>query len=147
MEIEPLGDESDWRHVKHTVRHVHSHPQELIENNIDIAHLSTLHGLRNAQLVELPIFDGPRMHVDYTYTQPTPWTSGVDITMRLRMDGSASLSTRSTYSVSQCGSSAWRLRSVNATRSSICLSAYANGAEAQWAKHSGVASKKCSDCP
>jgi nitrite reductase/ring-hydroxylating ferredoxin subunit len=87
-EIEPLaGDESDWRHVRHTVRHVHSHPQELIENNIDIAHLSTLHGLRNAQLVEPPIFDGPRMRVDYTYTQPTPWTSGVDVNMRIRMDG------------------------------------------------------------
>jgi hypothetical protein len=86
-EIEPLGDESDWHHVRHTVRHVHSHPQELVENSIDITHFSALHGLRNAQLVEPPMFDGPRMRVDYTYTQLTPWKSGVHVKMRIRNDG------------------------------------------------------------
>jgi nitrite reductase/ring-hydroxylating ferredoxin subunit len=85
-EIDAPDDESEWRKVGHRVRHVHSHPQELVENSVDIAHLSTLHGLRNAQLVEPPIFDGPRMRIGYTYTQPTPWTSGVD-KMRIRIDG------------------------------------------------------------
>jgi nitrite reductase/ring-hydroxylating ferredoxin subunit len=85
-EIEPLGDESEWRKVGHRVRHVHGHPQELVENSIDIAHLSTLHGLRNAQLVGPPIFDGPRVRVDYTYSRLTPWTSHVD-KMRIRIDG------------------------------------------------------------
>jgi len=86
-EIEPLGNESDWHHVRHTVRQLHSHPQELVENSIDITHFGALHGLRNAQLVEQPMFDGPRMRVDYTYSQLTPWKSGVDVTMRIRING------------------------------------------------------------
>jgi hypothetical protein len=86
-EIEPLGAESDWRPVRYSVRHVHSHPQELVENSIDIAHLSTLHELQDAQLVEPPTFDGPRLRVNYTYTQPTPWKSGVHVNMRIRIDG------------------------------------------------------------
>jgi nitrite reductase/ring-hydroxylating ferredoxin subunit len=85
-EIDAPDDESEWHMVGHTVRHVHGHPQELVENSVDIAHLSTLHGLRNAQLVEPPIFDGPRVRIGYTYTQPTPWASGVD-KMRIRIDG------------------------------------------------------------
>ena len=87
-EIEPLaGDESDWHLVKHTVRRLRSHPQELVENSIDITHFSALHGLQNVQMVEPPIFAGPRMRADYTYTQLTPWRSGVDVKMRIRIDG------------------------------------------------------------
>ena len=87
-EIEPLGgDESDWRRVQHTVRHVHSHPQELVENSIDITHFGAVHGLWNAQLAEPPIFDGPQLRVDYTYTQSARWKSDADVKMRIRIDG------------------------------------------------------------
>ncbi|WAC92462.1 Rieske 2Fe-2S domain-containing protein [Mycobacterium sp. Aquia_213] len=86
-EIDAPDDESEWRKVGHTVRHVHSHPQELAENNIDIMHFGALHGFRNFQLVKPPIFDGPRMRLDYTYTQLTPWNSGVDVEIRFRIDG------------------------------------------------------------
>jgi hypothetical protein len=86
-EIDAPDDESEWRKVGHRVRLIHSHPQELVENNIDIAHLSTLHGFRNVQLVEPPIFDGPRVRFHGTYTQPTPWMSGTDLKIRFRIDG------------------------------------------------------------
>jgi nitrite reductase/ring-hydroxylating ferredoxin subunit len=86
-EIDPPDDASEWRWVGHRVRHVHSHPQELVENSIDTTHFSALHGLRNVQMVESPTFDGPRLRVNYTYTQPTPWTSGADVRIRHRIDG------------------------------------------------------------
>jgi nitrite reductase/ring-hydroxylating ferredoxin subunit len=86
-EIEPLGDDSGWHHLGHTVRRVHNHPQELAENSIDLTHLSALHEFRNVQMVGPPNFDGPRLRVDYTLTQPTPWKSGVDVKMRIRVDG------------------------------------------------------------
>ncbi|WP_157900595.1 hypothetical protein [Mycobacterium rhizamassiliense] len=48
-EIQPLGDDSGWHQLGHTVRRVHNHPQELAENSIDTTHLSGLHDLRNVQ--------------------------------------------------------------------------------------------------
>ena len=86
-EIDAPDDESEWRKVGLSVRHIHSHPQELVENNIDITHLSALHGFRNVRLVEPPIFEGPRVRICGTYTQPTPWKSGVDLKIRFRIDG------------------------------------------------------------
>jgi nitrite reductase/ring-hydroxylating ferredoxin subunit len=86
-EIEPLGDESEWRKVGHRVQHLHSHPQEIFENGIDTAHLSALHGFRNVGVSRPATFDGPRLRVDFTYTEPTSRTSGVDVKIRLRMDG------------------------------------------------------------
>ena len=80
-------DESEWRHVKHSARHVHNHPQELAENSIDITHFSQLHGFGKVRVTRPEPFDGPRLHVDYTYTQLTPWKSEVEITQRIRIDG------------------------------------------------------------
>jgi nitrite reductase/ring-hydroxylating ferredoxin subunit len=86
-EIEVPDDESEWRHVKHSARHVHNHPQELAENSIDITHFSQLHGFGKVRVTRPEPFDGPRLHVDYTYTQLTPWKSEVEITQRIRIDG------------------------------------------------------------
>jgi nitrite reductase/ring-hydroxylating ferredoxin subunit len=87
-EIERLdGDDSDWHDLGHSFRRVHNHPQELAENAIDITHLSALHEFGNVRLVEPATFDGPRLRVRYTLTQPTPWKSGVNVEMLIRADG------------------------------------------------------------
>ncbi len=86
-EIEAPDDESEWRKLGHRIRHVRSHPQELAENNIDIMHFGALHGFQNFRLAKPPIFDGPRMRLDYTYTQQTPWNSGIDVEIRFRIEG------------------------------------------------------------
>jgi nitrite reductase/ring-hydroxylating ferredoxin subunit len=103
-EIEPLdGDDSDWHALGNSVRRVHNHPQELAENAIDITHLSALHEFGNVQAVGSPTFDGPRLRARYTLTQPTPWKSGVDVEMLIRVDGLG-------FAVNEVEVGSWSLR-------------------------------------
>ncbi|WAC92463.1 Rieske 2Fe-2S domain-containing protein [Mycobacterium sp. Aquia_213] len=86
-EIDAPDDESEWRKVGYRVRNVHSHPQELLENSIDITHFSALHGFGKVKVSRPATFDGPRLGVDYALKQKTPWRSDVDVTLRIRLNG------------------------------------------------------------
>jgi nitrite reductase/ring-hydroxylating ferredoxin subunit len=86
-ELEFPDEESDWHRLRHRTTRLRSHPQEIAENGVDIGHLSVLHGFKDLRLIEPLTVDGPRLRISYRFTQPVLLAPGVDVEMRIRIDG------------------------------------------------------------
>jgi len=65
----PLGMDgfTESRFVEWTLR---SHPQEICENTVDMAHLQPIHGVVGAHVVKKPLIDGTHMNVVLRFVAP-----------------------------------------------------------------------------
>jgi nitrite reductase/ring-hydroxylating ferredoxin subunit len=86
-EMEFPDEDSSWHRLRHRTMKVRSHPQEIIENGVDIGHLSALHGLTNFNLIEPLTIDGPRLRIGYGFTQRVPCVSEFHVELGIRSHG------------------------------------------------------------
>lgn len=65
----PLGGDgfTEGRHIEWTIR---SHPQEVCENTVDMAHLNPVHSLVGARVAAKPHVDGTHLNVVLRFTAP-----------------------------------------------------------------------------
>lgn len=66
----PEIDEEEWTPNQTVLWNLHTHPQEILENAVDITHLGQLHGMRNPRIVREPSEHGPALHVRLGYESP-----------------------------------------------------------------------------
>lgn len=64
----PVLDEEGWTPGRSVVwRALRTHPQEVFENTVDMAHIGPIHGGRGAALIGRPVRDGVRMDVELEF--------------------------------------------------------------------------------
>ena len=86
-EIDLPDDDGSWHPLRHRTMKLRSHPQEITENSVDIAHLTTVHRVKNFRLVEPLTVDGPRLRMGYAFIQPVPLTPGFHAEIRIQIHG------------------------------------------------------------
>ncbi len=60
----PPLDDTGWTANRTVVWTLRTHPQDVMENTVDVAHLVPLHGVERASLMADPVADGHTFHVD-----------------------------------------------------------------------------------
>ncbi|MFO0686582.1 MAG: Rieske 2Fe-2S domain-containing protein [Sandaracinus sp.] len=67
----PVLDESGWTPGRTVIwRGLTTHPQEIFENTVDVAHIGPIHDGRGARLRGKPEMDGERMRVEVEFEAP-----------------------------------------------------------------------------
>jgi phenylpropionate dioxygenase-like ring-hydroxylating dioxygenase large terminal subunit len=59
----PMLDDDGWTANKTVVWKLRTHPQEIMENTVDCAHLVPIHGVDRGSLARQPVDDGPMFNV------------------------------------------------------------------------------------
>lgn len=75
-----------WRRLSTRTMRFSSHPQEVTENSVDIAHFAVLHGFRDVEELQPLTADGPRLRARYRFKRPTLGLS-VPTEIHIRVDG------------------------------------------------------------
>jgi len=72
----PELDMTGWTSLIHTKLIAKSHPQEIYENSIDMAHFPLVHGFKDISVEQEPMFNSESMCVRYKITRenPVPFT-------------------------------------------------------------------------
>lgn len=68
----PALDCERWTAPIFEVFDIHDHPQETVENGVDIGHFAVVHGYSTVQLRQDLRIDGPEFHVSYAAQRPMP---------------------------------------------------------------------------
>jgi len=64
--IEPEHAELEWSRPAGRLWRIRTHPQEIIENTVDVSHFSTVHGYERVEIAEGMKADGPHLTMSYT---------------------------------------------------------------------------------
>lgn len=62
-----------WTPLIHQTFDIHDHPQETVENSVDLGHFAIVHGYSDMTLTDDMVTDGPHFHIAYTARRPMPW--------------------------------------------------------------------------
>ncbi len=66
-------DEAGWTPLIYKVLDLHDHPQETVENAVDIGHFAMVHGYSEVALKRDFVVDGPFFHISYAARRPMPF--------------------------------------------------------------------------
>lgn len=87
----PPLDTADWTPLIYRVLDMRDHPQETVENGVDIGHFGAVHGYSNLTLHKDLVIDGPFFRVTYGARRPMPiigWAGAtVDFEFALQIHG------------------------------------------------------------
>ncbi|MBK8022577.1 MAG: Rieske 2Fe-2S domain-containing protein [Chloroflexi bacterium] len=84
----PQLDTHDWTPLIYRVLDMHDHPQETVENGVDIGHFGAVHGYSEVAMRKDLVMDGPVFHVAYAARRPMPllgW-AGVKVDFDFHLD-------------------------------------------------------------
>ncbi len=68
-----LDGPAGWTPLLHETYDIHDHPQETVENSVDLGHFGIVHGYTDVTLKESMSADGPHFHIAYTAQRPMPF--------------------------------------------------------------------------
>jgi phenylpropionate dioxygenase-like ring-hydroxylating dioxygenase large terminal subunit len=80
--IPELSDDGYGKIHAHSLR-VRSHPQEMAENTVDLAHFGEVHGFRELEVIEPMRWQGPHMTCAYRMRVSTPWLDAFGFALRV----------------------------------------------------------------
>ncbi len=69
----PALDCENWTTPIFEIFDIHDHPQETVENGVDIGHFAVVHGYSSVDLRKDLTIDGPRFRVSYSARRPMPY--------------------------------------------------------------------------
>jgi len=69
----PVLDCAQWTTPIFETFDLHDHPQETVENGVDIGHFAVVHGYSTVDLRQDLSIDGPTFHVSYSASRPMPY--------------------------------------------------------------------------
>jgi cholesterol 7-desaturase len=69
----PSLEVAGWTRLRHATYDIHDHPQETVENSVDLGHFGIVHGYTDVTLKEGLAADGPHFHIAYTARRPMPF--------------------------------------------------------------------------
>lgn len=69
----PTLDTAAWTPLLHTSFDIHDHPQETVENSVDLGHFGIVHGYSDVTLKDEMSSDGPHFHIAYSARRPMPY--------------------------------------------------------------------------
>lgn len=67
-----LDVSAGWTPLRHTTYDIHDHPQETVENSVDLGHFAIVHGYSDVTLRDEMTASGPHFHIAYTARRPMP---------------------------------------------------------------------------
>jgi len=82
----PAMDSTGWTPLIFTVLDLHDHPQETVENGVDIGHFGVVHGYSAVELKKDLVMDGPYFHISYAARRPMPYLSKVGASVKFEFD-------------------------------------------------------------
>ncbi len=83
----PVYDDEGWSPLLHTTLELRDHPQETVENAVDIGHFALVHHYRDVQLRQPIVTEGPVLKIAYSARRATPVLSRfIDHQMMFEMD-------------------------------------------------------------
>jgi len=89
--IEPEHEARRWSAPAGRLWRIRTHPQEIIENTVDVGHFSAVHRYRSIDVSEGMAADGPHLTMSYTVTRERGLFGRVDPRpLRFRLDINAS---------------------------------------------------------
>jgi 3-ketosteroid 9alpha-monooxygenase subunit A len=77
--IEPEHEARRWSRPARRRWRIRTHPQEIIENTVDIAHFTSVHGYRAVEVTRAMQTDGPHLRMSYAVNRG-PLRMALDIT-------------------------------------------------------------------
>lgn len=69
----PTLDTAGWTPPLHGAFDIHDHPQETVENSVDLGHFAIVHGYSEVTLKDGMASDGPHFHIAYAAQRPMPY--------------------------------------------------------------------------
>ena len=82
----PTLDTAGWRPLIHQVFDIHDHPQETVENSVDLGHFGIVHGYSDMGLRDEMVSEGPRFHIAYAARRPMPALGRFGARVQFRFD-------------------------------------------------------------
>ncbi|MEV6323794.1 Rieske 2Fe-2S domain-containing protein [Nocardia sp. NPDC051787] len=86
-EIDTPPGNPGWRPMRFKRPKVFSHPQEVVENGVDIGHLSVLHRFGRVRVIEPLTLDGPHLRITVGFARPTPLIGDIDTEISVHISG------------------------------------------------------------
>jgi nitrite reductase/ring-hydroxylating ferredoxin subunit len=71
-EVKPVEDDNarlEWSQPAGRLWRIRTHPQEIIENTVDVGHFRAVHGYESIEVTEAMKADGPHLTMSYTVTR------------------------------------------------------------------------------
>ncbi len=68
----PGFDEAGWTKLRYRTLRLKDHPQETVENSVDIGHFGIVHGYTDIETHKDILIDGPFFHTKYAASRPMP---------------------------------------------------------------------------
>lgn len=82
----PQLDQDGWTKLRYSTFNLRDHPQETVENGLDIGHFGIVHGYRNVQILRDLVTDGPYFSTAYAAERDLPVLGRFGASMRFEMD-------------------------------------------------------------
>jgi nitrite reductase/ring-hydroxylating ferredoxin subunit len=71
-DIPALEADGGWTPIRHRTFELRDHPQETVENGVDIGHFGIVHGYSAVEMLRDMVIDGPCFRVMYAARRPMP---------------------------------------------------------------------------
>jgi nitrite reductase/ring-hydroxylating ferredoxin subunit len=78
----PMLEQDTWRPLIHATFDLHDHPQETVENSVDLGHFGIVHGYTNMTQRDPLQIDGHHFHIGYAAERPLPLLPRVALRMQ-----------------------------------------------------------------
>lgn len=82
----PTLDLAGWGPLRRSTFNIHDHPQETVENSVDLGHFAIVHGYERLEPCAAMVTDGPHFSIAYEGLRPTPYLGWMGARSRFRFD-------------------------------------------------------------
>ncbi|HEX2913192.1 MAG TPA: Rieske 2Fe-2S domain-containing protein [Chloroflexia bacterium] len=82
----PKLDTAGWTTPVFKVFDIHDHPQETVENGVDIGHFGVIHGYSEVALRKELLVDGPHFYISYCARRPMPYLQAFGVMVDFEFD-------------------------------------------------------------
>lgn len=82
----PVLDTAGWTPIIHRTFPLRDHPQETVENGVDIGHFAIVHGYTEVEVHEDLVVDGPTFRTAYAATRPMPFLGRLGAKVRFHFE-------------------------------------------------------------
>jgi nitrite reductase/ring-hydroxylating ferredoxin subunit len=82
----PVVDDAGWTRLRHRSFDLTDHPQETVENGVDVGHFGIVHGYTGVEMRSELVMDGPFFRVGYAANRPMPVLGRFGASVRFEFD-------------------------------------------------------------